>query len=538
VVCKWKNMKKTTQLIVSLERAIWNWLDIYPDEFTDLQKRPNAELSDNCERLFEQLDQLCDKQKTKVQIIWPLQIMLLVLCPIILEELVYSIEKNGPCSQEHMKKKVFLDTIKKALVNGHHANTTKQATEAAVISFVKLCKTASYINNKDSSNVLFVLIPAIMSDLKVILFNPAKQFSSGPDKTSQDIDLMIDFFLACVRLNPHNSEVLKTCLNLNSPSIYHYVLVRALYRIIKQRRLVWWPTIDIVFSKAVDLRNMFTDTLNKVNQRLTCSSTPLRAPMRSQLSKLKLKEKSFEDGPNYKELLLWIVRLIVVDPYLMLHNPNTLDHETQMSIFELFNGLVSLIHDSNMPDVAQAAMQALLVLHQKNNIDKWNPDAPVNTFWSISSQVLFSISQKLVQHQIYNYTDVLKWLKEILILRNAFLLAYKDNAYIGSNIPMAKHAQLKLEIVFFVYLWSIDVDAVKTAASCFSLFCEEAEIRYGFDEMAVMQLLPNHNVYLELADDMVTKIAVNERNSLQKQILFLLRKIEHPTQGCLGLLYV
>ena len=28
-------------------QAIWNWLDTYPEEFTDLQKRPNAELSGN-----------------------------------------------------------------------------------------------------------------------------------------------------------------------------------------------------------------------------------------------------------------------------------------------------------------------------------------------------------------------------------------------------------------------------------------------------------------------------------------------------------
>jgi hypothetical protein len=95
---------------------------------------------------------------------------------------------------------------------------------------------------------------------------------------------------------------------------------------------------------------------------------------------------------------------------------------------------------------------------------------------------------------------------------------------------MAKHAQLKLEIVFFVYLWSIDVDAVKTAMSCFSLFCEEAEIRFGFDETAITQILPNHNVYIELSATSNNTLATG-RNALQKKILSLLRKIEHPTQG-------
>jgi len=101
------------------------------------------------------------------------------------------------------------------------------------------------------------------------------------------------------------------------------------------------------------------------------------------------------------------VRLIIVDPYLMLHNPNKLDHETQMSIFELFNGLVSLVHDSSMLDVAQAAMQALLVLHQKENIDKWNPESPINTFWSISSQVSCWVGDFEVTERNWNIKEKL-----------------------------------------------------------------------------------------------------------------------------------
>ena len=79
----------------------------------------------------------------------------------------------------------------------------------------------------------------------------------------------------------------------------------------------------------------------------------------------------YDEGPNNRQMLLWAVRLIIVDPYLMLHNPNKLDHETQMSTFELINGLVSLVHDTAMmPDVAHAAMESLLVLHETRNIDQ------------------------------------------------------------------------------------------------------------------------------------------------------------------------
>ena len=50
-----------------------------------------------------------------------------------------------------------------------------------------------------------------------------------------------------------------------------------------------------------------------------------------------------------------------------------------------------------------------------------------------------------------------------------------------------------------MYLWSIDIEAVLTAMSCFHLLCEEADIRCGTDELAVTQILPNYNVYAELA---------------------------------------
>ena len=50
-----------------------------------------------------------------------------------------------------------------------------------------------------------------------------------------------------------------------------------------------------------------------------------------------------------------------------------------------------------------------------------------------------------------------------------------------------------------MYLWSIDIEAVLTAMSCFRLLCEEADIRCGADEYAVTQILPNYNVYMELA---------------------------------------
>jgi neurofibromin 1 len=51
-----------------------------------------------------------------------------------------------------------------------------------------------------------------------------------------------------------------------------------------------------------------------------------------------------------------------------------------------------------------------------------------------------------------------------------------------------------------MYIWSIDMEAVLVSMSCFSLLCEEADIRCGADESsAATSLLPNYSVYQELA---------------------------------------
>jgi hypothetical protein len=64
-------------------------------------------------------------------------------------------------------------------------------------------------------------------------------------------------------------------------------------------------------------------------------------------------------------------------------NQGKAGHEIQSSTLELINGLVSLVHQATMPDVAQEAMEALLVLHNPDKIEVWNPEAPINTFWDV-----------------------------------------------------------------------------------------------------------------------------------------------------------
>ncbi|KAK2509990.1 hypothetical protein MC885_001358, partial [Smutsia gigantea] len=441
-----------------------------------------------------------------------------------------------------MNKKLFLDSLRKALA-GHGGS--RQLTESAAIACVKLCKASTYINWEDNS-VIFLLVQSMVVDLKNLLFNPSKPFSRGSQPA--DVDLMIDCLVSCFRISPHNNQHFKICLAQNSPSTFHYVLVNSLHRIITNSALDWWPKIDAVYCHSVELRNMFGETLHKAVQGCGAHPAIRMAPsltFKEKVTSLKFKEKPTDlETRSYKYLLLSMVKLIHADPKLLLC--------------------------------------ALLVLHQLDSIDLWNPDAPVETFWEISSQMLFYICKKLTSHQMLSSTEILKWLREILICRNKFLLKNKADrsschflflygvgcdpssgntsqmsmdheellrpctpgaslrkgkgnssmdsaAGCGGTPPICRQAQTKLEVALYMFLWSPDTEAVLVAMSCFRHLCEEADIRCGVDEVSVHNFLPNYNTFMEFAS--VSNMMSTGRAALQKRVMALLRRIEHPTAG-------
>ncbi|XP_028425781.1 neurofibromin isoform X4 [Perca flavescens] len=525
-VLKFRALKKPAQLAVinSLEKAFWNWVENYPDEFTMLYQRPQADMAEAAEKLFDLVDSFAESAKRKAAV-WPLQIILLILCP----EITHTISKDT-VEDSKANKKLFLDSLRKALAG---QGGSKQLMESAAIACVKLCKASTYINWEDHSTI-FLLVQSIVMDLKALLFNPAKPFWRGTGSQNADVELMMDCFVSCFRINPHNNQHFKVCLAASSPSTFHFVLVNSLHRIITNSHLDWWPKIDAVYCYSGDLRFMFSDTLNRVIQGVGTHAplrmTPSLTFKGKMTTSLKFKEKATElDTRSYKCLLLALVKLIHADPKLMLHNPVKQAPEMQSSTAELITGLVQLVPLTNTTQLSQEAMEALLVLHQPETIELWNPDVPIETFWDISSQVLFLICRKLIGQQMINGTEVLKWLREILICRNKFLLKNKEFATMGGGIPICRQAQTKLEVCLYMFLWSPDTEAVLVAMSCFRHLCEEADIRSTADEVPVQNILPNYATFSELAS--VSNMMATGRSTLQKRVMALLRRIEHPTPG-------
>lgn len=75
------HLKKPVQqwIAVALRKAIWNWIESYTAEFMSLCHNKRR-LEGSPEILFDIFNSLADTAKKKA-VFWPVQTMLLVLCP-------------------------------------------------------------------------------------------------------------------------------------------------------------------------------------------------------------------------------------------------------------------------------------------------------------------------------------------------------------------------------------------------------------------------------------------------------------------------
>lgn len=90
------NLKKNAQsfVAVTLRRAIWNWIETYPNEFVKLCQSQRR-MEGGPDTLFDLCMPLADTLRRKA-VLWPLQTMLLVLCPDILLSSAVSDSKGTP----------------------------------------------------------------------------------------------------------------------------------------------------------------------------------------------------------------------------------------------------------------------------------------------------------------------------------------------------------------------------------------------------------------------------------------------------------
>ncbi|KAF7726129.1 Ras GTPase activating protein ira2 [Apophysomyces ossiformis] len=528
------HLKKSAQLVVAvvLRRAIWGWIETYPSEFMRLcysQKR----LEGGPEILFDICNSLADTTRKKA-ILWPLQILLLILCPDLLLSSTVS-ENRGI----NTKKTVFLNALRKSLKGGRMA-------ELSIICYVDICKAATYVSKSDVS-ALRHIVPEVENELREKLFDMERPLL--PEGLMGSLGIVIDHrclladgLVAMFRLNPRNvmHSLFPACLSDRAPTVFKLSLVKACLAIAsEENRLPWNPSVSTLYeSMCGPLRRLFLEITSRDPAKSETSSQTTLTPSRKTIigsasaDKRMRKDIRLDTNNDRLEMILDILRLYQADPNMAIKGDNTDRFEQNAAV------MVAITNCLREPSAAvrDAAAECLYSLHSPNYILEWGPSERfMESFWKTSSQVVFALAKQLLDNREKDegLKKLLDLLKKLLKLRNEFLRMQQDIAMQGADVRERLQASIGLEVALLVLLCSADTDICSAAIACFGYICVEVHITDSVEDphQAALTIVENLPIYVELTSN--TGI-VTGRKSQQKRIRRLLRMMTHYAPGNLA----
>ncbi|RCH89739.1 Ras GTPase activating protein ira2, partial [Rhizopus stolonifer] len=515
------NLRKSTQLIVAaiLRRAIWGWIETYPGEFMQLYQS-QKKLDGGPDVLFDICLSLADTTRKKA-ILWPLQTMLLLLCPDFITLLA------NPDNHRNIgaKKGVFLATLKNSLKPGRMA-------ELAAICYVDLCKAATYVPKTDAYSIRN-LIPEVENELRGQLFDAEKpliadSLMSGLGIIVDHRSLLADCLVAMFRLNPRHAlrSLFPACLEPRAPTLFKISLVKACLAIAsEENRLPWNPSLFIEFA-GKDTTKVDLNAMNQYASRKTMMNNPTND------KKVKTNIVLMTQNSERLELILDMLRLYQTDPKLAIRGEN--EDRIEKNPIAIV-AITSCLREPNQY-VRDAAAMCLYKLHSPKFIVEWGPSPQfMETFWRISSQAVFTLAKQLLDNRERDdgLKRLLELLKKLFESRNEFLRMHQDIAMQGSDVRERLQASIGLEVALLVLLCSSDIEICTAAISCFGLICAEAQLTESADDphQAILMVVENLPIYQQLS---ANNGIVTGRKSQQKQIRRLLRMMNHYAPGNLA----
>ncbi|KAG0047826.1 Ras GTPase activating protein ira2 [Gryganskiella cystojenkinii] len=349
------HLKRSAQTVMAqvLHKAIWNWIEVFPAEFVHLcqtQKRMEGEPH----ILFDICHSLATDNKRRVYF-WPLQTMLLILCPDILLNAAMNDSRNNMS-----KKAQFLEGLKKSLRN-------KSLMEIAGRCYVDVCKASTYVSKNDTS-ALRHIVPEIENELKELLFTPERPYVDT--EGTVDKATMASCLTAFYRLNPRHviHSLIPECAGEKAPISFKLVLVMSFYTIASEEdRLPWNPTIQPATSAlGGPLRRFFAESVSVVRER---AQDILNKKL---LVDRKLKKIMVDNAKDKQELIIYLLKMYQIDPVLAVatETPETVEEE----IHQLLKGLLQCLNDVHM-GIRTTAGEVLLQLFESRIIERWGSGA-------------------------------------------------------------------------------------------------------------------------------------------------------------------
>ena len=447
--------------------------------------------------------------KSKKGYFWPTCTMLLILCPDILLRIV----QNSVPKEESSKEK-FVEGLKKAL-------KTSKTSDVAAICYVDICKASTYVSKGDLSGLRH-MVPEIETELKERLFNPQQPFKNSDGNV--DENLMVDYLLSTYYLSPRKviNSLFIECVKPGSSILFRRVFVRALLRISREAaNLPWNPTLSDIYSvHAGNLRNLFQEFITMLKEY------PLLIGSSDKKSKIQV-EKILSEIDVLEKLII----LYKEDPILALF-PQKTSVQDMEDIKSLLTGLCDCVASFQLfPSISDQAIEALIILHKPENIEKWCTKSGVDGFWNISSNVNVLLTSIFIEQNDLDQSYIEKLIsliEKILTDRNRYLENVKDCQPSASTKAVRYNASSKLESSLLILLINGNSEIISKVANCFGLLCGEVDILRTWINDTDNTIALNYDSYKQLA---ATGVLSTGRQAQQKAIRNWLKRVERYTVG-------
>ncbi|GAB5590022.1 Ras GTPase activating protein ira2 [Umbelopsis nana] len=514
------------RVAIYLRNAIWNWIELYTVEFVDLCV--NSKRTDSGpEILFDMAGAIADNTR-KRSILWPLQTMLLVLCPDIL---LQSFMSDVP--SQATRRGAFLEILRKSLRNSKTAGI-------AAACYVDICKTSTFVPPTENC-VLRHIAADIENELREKVFDFSRPTHASILNVSMGLHIdqqkiTTDFMLSLFRLDARSvlEKLVPSCLDDQVPISFKLSLIKACSEISEShKRLPWYPMIMSMHSYlAAPMRRLFLDY---AELEILCTHVVIEGiPVdRTKLSSLKRLESQTTTSELH-ELLLSLLQLFSNNPLIALLGDN--DEERALQNAALILKTTQLL-SSPKPQLRNAAMVCLNSLLQLSSIANWdaNNTKVMSTFWKISSQAFRDISLQILQ--IRENEELLKQLLELQhkLMQHSirFLNLNQDIVAEGADIIEAVQMSIFIEAALLVSFASLNTEVCSNAIECLQFISNGGRMMEDLEVYSNVELfmIQNMSVYEAI---MKSKESFLGRKAQQKRIRECLRVLSQHTPGILG----
>ncbi|TPX68256.1 hypothetical protein SpCBS45565_g03309 [Spizellomyces sp. 'palustris'] len=562
-----KSFSKRAQFLTAivLRRAIWNWIEVFPAEFQTLCQS-QGRMEGHPDQLFDTFNLNADSSRRKA-VFWPVQTMLLVLCP----DVLYTIGMVGNTGDRQRllalpgggstsvaKKAAFLENIRK--------NVRSKAGEVPTLCCVDIVKASTFVS-KAEGGPLRLVGAAVEVELKEKLFDSQRLLTLTTSGVSEDGGVLDHRLLAeCVgalyKANPWSTlrTVVAIMTDPGAPPLYKVAFVKAFWGIVAEGDpLPWNPTVDA--SLAGHIRHLFTESTTRDRHTIDPKGKKMGGFRASQTDR-KLRKAQQEEANERFQIVWNILRMWTKCPMLALAKEATVLNAEELR--HLFAGLTSCLLDPH-PSIRDLAGHVLTRLMSKDMIPYWDgsvtdwripaavtmdfpqvAEQSMKVFWRSTSQIFLGVSRAVLEDLTSSSEqgkELLTLGSELTRLRNRTLMRRGlVTSRSGMEIPDRFAASVAMEVAILVALagsWGDAAVVGKAAASWLEAALEEGELIGEAKDIAsggaaTSPLMENLAVYREVCRVILGSGGAGGQKAVYKRARAILRSISVPTPGNMG----